>query len=73
MLITLWLQVRILLGPLKNKAFCQIGDPGLKKPGSFDFKKLSVWKLVQLTEKTMATKVCNHCGLEKDEEEFSWR
>jgi hypothetical protein len=21
----------------------------------------------------MATKVCNHCGLEKDEEEFSWR
>ena len=21
----------------------------------------------------MATKICNHCGLEKDEEEFSWR
>jgi hypothetical protein len=21
----------------------------------------------------MATKICNHCGLEKDEEEFNWR
>jgi hypothetical protein len=28
---------------------------------------------VHRTEKIMATKVCSHCGLEKDAEEFNWR